>query len=127
MEINIPDDFIETCRDMPQWSLDTELFANIGYNCLQLVRFFIEDIRLENHADVNADKGRAFYLCRSEQILHYLIVEGGLKMTDSMYQDIIDHKVLFPEKSLELFTITESYNKLNNKYPCKVKNKSIKI
>lgn len=127
MEIHIPDEFIQTCRNMGQWSLNTELFANIGYDCVQLVRFFVEDIRLDNHAEVNAEGGRAFYLCRSIAMLNYLIVEGGLKMTENIYQDILEEKVMFPEKSLELFEKMKLYNKLNDKYSKKEKHKVVKL
>lgn len=127
MDIDIPQEFVVTCQNMEQWSLDTELFANIGYNCLQMVRFFVEDKRLKNRANINANQGRAFYLCRSEEILRYLIVEGGLIMTDKIYQDILEHKVMFPEKSLKLFKVTQLYNKLNAKYKSKEKNKIVKL
>lgn len=125
--VNISEQFVEECKTFPQWSLDNELFYNVGYNSLQLVKFFLEDPRLPNHADINFGEGRCLYSCKSREMLRYFILDMGLKMTPQMYDDILNNQVNFPEETLFLFKKTQLYFKLQNKLSSKNKEKRKKI
>lgn len=123
----IPDRFIEDCKVMQQWSLDNELFYNVCNSSLSLVKFFLEDSRLPNHANVNSGEGRCLYGCKTKEMLRYLILDMKLKMTPKIYEDILKNEVNFPRETLRLFKTTELYFKLEKKLLYKKKEKRIKI